>query len=250
MGIDVVFNQYYPGGPLQQIEDAVPSGGGPTGPTGSAGNAGSAGTTGPTGSAGAAGATGPTTSGTPVLLNTLTANNSASLADTTSFTSAYDDYEIVFDNLLPASNAQMAIGLATVGPTWLTNINRVTIGAWVDVASGAQTATAAANSDNGSNALGGAQGWTYFSCANVFSGVSEGGLEGTVRLHAINSAKYKRLEGNLVYEDDVNPSLRSEAVAVHAPTTAAIVGMRFGFATSSALKNIVSGTIKIYGITK
>lgn len=45
-------------------------------------------------------------SGVPVLLNTLTANNSASLADTTSLTSAYKSYEIRIINILPASATQ------------------------------------------------------------------------------------------------------------------------------------------------
>ena len=44
-------------------------------------------------------------SGCRVLLNTLTASNSATLSDTTSLTSTYSSYEIVFDNLLPATNA-------------------------------------------------------------------------------------------------------------------------------------------------
>jgi hypothetical protein len=44
-------------------------------------------------------------SGPWTLLNTLTASNSASLSDTTSITSAYSEYEIVFQNILPATNA-------------------------------------------------------------------------------------------------------------------------------------------------
>lgn len=42
--------------------------------------------------------------GVRVLLNTLTASNSATLSDTTSLTSAYAYYELVFDNILPATN--------------------------------------------------------------------------------------------------------------------------------------------------
>jgi hypothetical protein len=44
-------------------------------------------------------------SGAMTLLNTLTASNSASLSDTTSLTASYSSYEIVFENLLPANNA-------------------------------------------------------------------------------------------------------------------------------------------------
>jgi|GEM_PF-4282757 len=44
-------------------------------------------------------------SGARVLLNTLTANVSANLADITSFSAAYLDYEIVVQNLVPVTNA-------------------------------------------------------------------------------------------------------------------------------------------------
>src|SRR5690348_10699019 len=43
-------------------------------------------------------------SGPWTLLNTLTASASASLSDTTSLTSTYSEYEIVFANLIPATN--------------------------------------------------------------------------------------------------------------------------------------------------
>jgi hypothetical protein len=42
--------------------------------------------------------------GAMVLLNTLTASNSATLSDTTSFTSTYSSYQIVFENLVPVNN--------------------------------------------------------------------------------------------------------------------------------------------------
>lgn len=38
------------------------------------------------------------------LLNTLTASNSATLSDTTSLTASFTEYEIVFENILPATN--------------------------------------------------------------------------------------------------------------------------------------------------
>src|SRR5271168_1685520 len=38
------------------------------------------------------------------LLNTLTASGSASLSDTTSLTGSYSNYEIVFENIIPATN--------------------------------------------------------------------------------------------------------------------------------------------------
>ena len=43
-------------------------------------------------------------SGAWVLLNTLTASSSATLTDTTSLTSTYSEYELVFESILPATN--------------------------------------------------------------------------------------------------------------------------------------------------
>jgi hypothetical protein len=40
-----------------------------------------------------------------VLLNTLTASSSASLSDTTSITSGYSEYDIVFENIIPATTS-------------------------------------------------------------------------------------------------------------------------------------------------
>lgn len=48
---------------------------------------------------------GAVTSGNRVLLATLTASSSASLADTTSLTSTYDSYLLVFEGILPATNS-------------------------------------------------------------------------------------------------------------------------------------------------
>jgi hypothetical protein len=45
-------------------------------------------------------------SGPWTLINTLNAASSTSLQDTTSLTSAYNDYEIVFENLIPATTSQ------------------------------------------------------------------------------------------------------------------------------------------------
>ncbi|MFA4974361.1 MAG: hypothetical protein WC683_17280, partial [bacterium] len=42
-------------------------------------------------------------SGSTILLNTFAANNSATVSDTTSFTAAYTDYEIVVSNLVPGT---------------------------------------------------------------------------------------------------------------------------------------------------
>ena len=44
-----------------------------------------------------------------VLLNTLTASSSASLQDTSSLTATYSSYLLVFENIVPASNAQLEL---------------------------------------------------------------------------------------------------------------------------------------------
>lgn len=88
---------------------------GVTGPTGTTGPSGAVGT-GPTGATGVTGITGPTgpspgstgptgpTGGGWVLLATLTAAGSASLADTTHITAAYKRYRLEFINLRPSTN--------------------------------------------------------------------------------------------------------------------------------------------------
>ena len=62
-----------------------------------------------------------------VLLNTLTASASASLADTTSFTSTYASYELVFEYILPATNAvnaRLRVNSAGVqSTTYIANIS-------------------------------------------------------------------------------------------------------------------------------
>jgi hypothetical protein len=64
-----------------------------------------------------------------VLLNTLTASNSAILSDTTSITGSFTEYEIVFENILPATNNvslefQVHSGGAFQGASYLgTNVN-------------------------------------------------------------------------------------------------------------------------------
>jgi hypothetical protein len=55
-------------------------------------------------------------SGCRVLLNTLTASNSATVSDTTSITSAFNEYEIVFESVIPVTaNADCEIQVHSGG---------------------------------------------------------------------------------------------------------------------------------------
>jgi len=58
---------------------------------------------------------GVTAGNAPVLLATLTASNSASLSDTTHFTSAYSEYDIKLENLVPATGGATLEALVQSG---------------------------------------------------------------------------------------------------------------------------------------
>lgn len=57
------------------------------------------------------------------LLNTLTANNSASLQDTSSITSSYTYYKIVFDNLSPMEANAALTAQFYISGSWATDSN-------------------------------------------------------------------------------------------------------------------------------
>src|SRR5262249_8516875 len=63
-------------------------------------------------------------SGAMALLNTLSASNSSTLADTTSLASTYSSYLIIFQNLVPVANAtELQLQLHSGGTFQVTNYN-------------------------------------------------------------------------------------------------------------------------------
>lgn len=163
-----------------------------------------------------------------VLLTTLTASASASL-DYTSFSSDYDDYELVFDGLVPATNSVSAQLEVHSGGAFQTSSYLSTV--WVYTSSGgaAQTATA------------------YMNCSVSGAVLNSGaGLSGTFRVHGPVSGTSKNKVWNGMFAH-LNASSAQVGGQLSAQwnNTAALTGFRLRFSSG----NITSGTIKVYGLS-
>jgi hypothetical protein len=166
--------------------------------------------------------------GSRVLLATLTASNSATLSDTTHITSTYNDYEIVFENIIPATNAvsceiQIHSGGTFQTTTYLANALQFTGGG---VSSTAQT--------------------TFIPCGPSGGlGNNAGvGISGTFRIYnpsLTSGAKHVTGQFSLV-----NGSA-NEGVIITGWWNGG-VGSVDGFQVLMSSGNITSGTIKIYGM--
>lgn len=168
--------------------------------------------------------------GSLTLLNTLTANNSAgTLADTTSITSAYDSYDIEIETLVLASNTQLRLQFTEDGgSTWKTAsyVNK-------SLADGSAVTTVTSAIDIcGATNLGTSTAQTY---------------NATLRLFNPNQTTGDK-------------TIIGQAAGASGPTTfaisgrytgdqAAINGIRLitGTAAGTAVGNLVSGKMRIYG---
>jgi len=167
-------------------------------------------------------------SGTRVLLNTLTASSSATLSDTTNFTSAYIDYELVFENVLPASGSntlqlQVHSGGSFQTSSYVTNV----------LVAFSTTVAAAALTTHLQLSTGGTQ-------HNAGPGIS-----GTVRIFGpVSGTSAARQMTAAMSGNNSTPN----ALIVHSNgywnNTAAITGFQVLFSSG----NIASGTIKVYGM--
>jgi hypothetical protein len=175
-----------------------------------------------------------------VLLNTLTANNTQYLTDTTSFTSAYDSYEFELLNLTPAVNGSLAMQIQIAG-AWTT--------------SGCYTmAEGAYGSGFATTALMGADVLTnnpYY----LLSGTSTNtgapqtaagyGVSGIARLHSISGlggTAYKALTGHVVY---VNPS--ASPIVMTLGGYCVVAGVMSGARIFFPGTNVNVGAVRIYG---
>jgi hypothetical protein len=164
------------------------------------------------------------------LLNTLTAASSASLADTTSFTSTYSMYAIVFRNLLPATNnTGLQLTLQSGG---------------VFQTSGYSGSAMVSNN--------GTAGWSsnsftaFFglSGGNRISNVAGGGLDGTLYLpNPSGTTSYKQILANFVHWDGSNQYSLIAAFGAWRGGTAAITGIQLAMNSG----NITSGIVRIFG---
>lgn len=163
-----------------------------------------------------------------VLLATLTASNSATLFNTTAFTSTYSEYEIVFINLLPATNNVNAqLQVHSGGSFQATSYLTQTFG------------TAGSVTVNFSNST------TFIQLHHNNTILNTGaGLSGSVRLSIpSDTAAPKFWIGQSAFP--TSTFIGSSVVTGMWNNNAALTG----FQVQMSAGNITSGTIKIYGMT-
>jgi len=170
-------------------------------------------------------------SGCRVLLNTLTASSSAQLDDTTSLTSAFNEYEIVFENVIPATNAVALQALYQVSGTFQTT-------SYVALCNNLNTSGAGSSSET-------TQIPVTRSSGDLSSTVSNGGYNGTARIYnpaGTSTPKVWHGSGG-AYQTTTSNAGTFITTGFYNATTA-VTGLRFKMSSG----NIASGTIKIYGL--
>lgn len=156
--------------------------------------------------------------GAMVLLNTLTASNSATLSDTTSLTATYSSYKIVFENIVPVTNAQVFQVLVHSGGAFQTTN-------YLD-----KTASAT----------------TYFNIANTTAvdNTAGKGLSGFMFVSNPASTTTAKILNAQVTEYSAGALQGINQGGVWNGGLGAVDGFQFAFASG----NISTGIIKIYGI--
>jgi hypothetical protein len=155
------------------------------------------------------------------LLNVVTVSAAANISDTSSFTSAYNDYLIMLDNIVPATNG--------------VNFN-------CQVQSGGSFQTSGYVSQGGAT--------SYFDLLAGSSALSNAvgyGYSGQLWLHGANSANYKALiaRNDLWWSAAGTIGGNSNAIGAWTGGTGAITGIQCQASTGN-----ISGTISIYGLRK
>lgn len=166
-----------------------------------------------------------------VLLNTLTASSSAQLDDTTSLTSTYGEYEIVFENLVPATNATALQCLYQVSGTFQTS-------GYIALCNNLNTSGAGASSETTQIPI-------TRSSGDLSSTAANGGYSGTARIYnpaGTSSAKLWHGTGGAFQTTTSNAGSFITSGYYNAAT--AVTGLRFKMASG----NIASGVIRIYGV--
>ena len=157
------------------------------------------------------------------MLATLTASNVATFSDTTHITSTYKDYEIVFENVPPATNA---------------------VNCEIQIHGGGAfkaTGYLASAVDNGT----GGNVTTYIPCSGATVTTvpnNNGGVSGTLRMLSPSATAQPALVvGQFIY-------LGTTARVVQTGGAWNTAGAIDGFQVLFSSGNITSGTIKIYGL--
>lgn len=167
--------------------------------------------------------------GAMVLLNTLTASNSATLSDTTSFTNTYSEYEIRIQDLVPATSAaQLTLQVHTGGAFQTTGYISAVLGF-----NNAATATAGLSTAIQLN-----QGAVQNTATRGTSGI----------IHVANPAStttMKKFYGQMGEIDTSGTGHGDLFSGIWGNNAGAIDGFQLLFTSG----NITSGTVKVYGIT-
>lgn len=163
------------------------------------------------------------------LLNTLTASASATLSDTTSITSSFSNYEIVFENIVPATNAQALVMRVQSGGSFQTTSYR--------------SITQVFNTGYNTNTD-----TTQFQITRTTNpGVSSTGSGYSGRLTIFNPASTsvtKWISGLGTFIDTITGATASAVQGGDWNSTAAVTGFELRFVSG----NITSGVVKVYGL--
>ena len=166
--------------------------------------------------------------GLPVLLNTLTASSSATLSDTTSLTATYSEYDIYFENILPATTSTTCEIQVHSGGAFLAT-NYLTAGQYVNTGAQAVVSTST----------------TFIPCsAAVLVSNSGQGING--RFHLSNpsgTAVPKNIFGEDMYPATAGTLNFAQIGGYWNGGNGAVDGFQVFFSSG----NIASGKIKIYG---
>lgn len=176
---------------------------------------------------------GATTSGNRTLLNTLTASASASLADTTSFTSTYTRYDIEFESILPTTSGgdmRFRVNIAGVqtGATYV----------WAsDGCNGGGTNLTSGGTTNTFIPLNGAS-------ANTVNNSGQGFFGKFTYFNPSGTTAPKTLMGSSCWQGSASTFAEMHVAGYYSASNAAVTG----FEVTNTAGTIASGTIKIYGI--
>lgn len=178
--------------------------------------------------------------GSMVLLNTLTPSGVASTTDTTSLTSRYRDYMIMFENVCPSTNTTvLQLSIATTGSAFFT-------GGYVSQLNVTVGGTLVNETSTTIVLLSGLRATTSVATATA------AGVSGYLMLqNPAGTNLFKQFEGKVAYQATNGAgALSTSNLAItaiggmYAASTAPIVGVAFGFSSG----NIATGTIKIWGM--
>lgn len=186
----------------------------------------------------AQGGTGTTayTPGSLVLLEQHAAASSASLAFTTAFTSTYDEYVIELIQILPQTgNTNLLMRISTDGGQ--------------NYDGGGNYNWCGGRVSNGGSGQGGSTTGTGFGLdgsGGVSATSSFGGVSGTLHwFNPLGGSLQPRLTGHVGYVDNASAPISCHMSGLHSATTACNA-IQFLYSSGQ----IVSGTIRIYGIAK